>query len=386
MTRLSHSAAEKFETCGKMYQLHYKDRIRSNKLGSALLFGSAIDEALNILLSTKMDNPPENATDDLERLKQGFDYHLANQIINKEMEDVRTSHIIEYYRSDFDPDVLGSAEFESLSAFIRDAGYEETEPLSLFEEIYTNIKDGQQIDSTDRSFYNYACWLSLKRKGHLMLEHYKEEIMPKIKRVISVQRAFKLPNESGDELVGYMDFEAEMHDYDGLITMDNKTSGKNYKLADVNDKGQLLIYDEVNDYGKAGYIVLIKKIAYIKEKTCRSCGIMTTKAVKKCAESIIKTNNPIKKSKKMGSRVERCNGELDLIKIPYIKSQILIDDIDEEKKDKHFEHLCGILEGIENEEFDQNRDSCFQYGKPCIYYNLCRSDPTKPDYKGLVKA
>lgn len=372
MTRLSHSASEKYETCPKMYQLHYIDRIRSNKLGSALLFGSAIDEALNILLSTRMDNPPENATDDLERLKQGFEYHLTNQIINKEMEDVRTSHYIEYYRSDFDPDILGSAELESLSAFVRDAGYEETEPLSLFDEIYSNIKDGQELDSTDRSFYNYACWLSLKRKGHLMIEHYKEEIMPKIKRVISVQRAFSLPNEAGDELIGYMDFEAEMVDSDGLITLDNKTSSKNYKLADVNDKGQLLIYDEVNDYGKAGYIVLIKKVAFHKEQTCQTCGVMTTKAVKKCAEG--------------GTGKNRCNGELNLVKIPYIKSQILIDNIDEEKKDLHFRHLCDILSGIENEEFEQNRDSCFQYGKPCIYYGLCRSNPTNPDYEGLVKA
>lgn len=383
MTRLSHSASEKYSTCPAMYKLHYIDKIRSDKIGSALHFGNAMDEALNVLLSTKMDTPAENATDDLDRLKAGFDHHMTFRIINKEMEDIRTSHFVEYYKSDFDRDILLPDDFKSLETFIKEAGYvidpnekdpmvsNTPKPLDLYDLISGFIKDKAELNSTDLSFYNYASWLSLRRKGHLMLECYKSEILPKIKRVVSIQKKVDLPNEDGDTLTGYIDFEAEFYDYEGVVTTDNKTSSRPYKVEDINDKGQLLIYDEYTLNGLGGYVVLMKKVAYRKEKTCQVCGAVTDRNIKKCAEMTDK---------------KRCNGELTLEKFPYIKHQILIDQINERKKDLHFDKLCDILDKIENEEFPQNRDSCFQYGKPCIYYDYCRSDPTDPDITGLVKS
>ena len=373
--KLSHSAATKYKTCPQQYKLHYLDRIRPDKLGSALLFGSALDEALNVLLETKLDNPPENATDDLDRLKQGFDHHMTYQIFNKEQEDVRTSHFIEYFGSDFERDILTDPEFKSLRMFIKNAGYEEEDPLALYDEISKNIKAKRDIAPTDQIYYNYCSWLSLKRKGHLMLEHYKETIMPLIKRVVSVQREVNLPNESGDLIRGFIDFEAELWDYEelGVITIDNKTSGKNYKLADINEKGQLLIYDEETQNGHGAYIVLIKKIAYHKALTCQDCGSVTSRAVKSCPEG--------------GTGKNRCGGALDLEKTPYIKHQILVDSIDEEKKDLLFEEFCGILSSIENKEFPQIREdnNCFQFGRKCPYYDYCRSSPADPDYTGLVR-
>ena len=240
-------------------------------------------------------------------------------------------------------------------------------------EISGNIKKGKKIASTDQSFYNYASWLSLKRKGHLMLEHYKNEIMPLIKRVESIQRRVELPNDDGDVYIGYIDFEAEIEGYDGIITLDNKTSSRPYKITDIQDKGQLLGYDEFTENGKGGYIVLHKKIKYHKSLTCQDCGEVTRRAVKSCPAEIDK---------------KRCGGELDLEKIPYVKHQILVDDIDSEKKDLLFDEICDILAMIENEEFDQDRTKCGKdchFGKQCIYYNFCRSNPAKPDITGLAR-
>ena len=378
MVRLSHSAAEKYTQCPAQYKLHYIDRLRSEKTGSALLFGGALDEALNVLLETKLDNPPETATDDLDRLKRGFDYHLSHQMVKKEMLDIRTSHYIEYFKSDFERDILTEVELKALSNFIEQAGYVKDEedpeseapsPFELYDEILGYMKDGQEINGTDLSFYNYASWLSLKRKGHMMLEHYKTEIMPQIKRVVSIQKKVELPNEDGDEMIGYIDFEAELEGTEGVITVDNKTSSKLYKKADINDKGQLLVYDEYTQNGKGAYIVLLKKIAYIKKLTCQDCGEVTERAVKSCPAG--------------GTGKNRCGGKLDLEKIPYIKSQILIDDIDEEKKDLHFQSLCAILSGVENNEFPQNRDACFQFGRNCVYYDHCRSKEGNKNLEGL---
>lgn len=388
MTRLSHSASQKYLTCPAMYRLHYIDRIRSHRIGSALLFGSALDEALNVLLATKLDKPTENATDDLERIKQGFDYHLAYQMINKELLDIRTSHYIDYFGSDFEKDILTEVELKSLQDFIRDAGYVKDSddensgypnPFDLYDEISGYIKDKQEINSTDQSYYNYASWLSLKRKGHMMLEHYKDEIMPQIKRVISIQKKVNLPNQDGDVMIGYIDFEAELKGYEGIITLDNKTSSKKYKLVDINDNGQLLVYDEFTENGLAGYIVLMKKIKYHKKLTCQDCGEVTSRAVKSCPAMISKSGT------KTGIKEVRCGGKLDLEKTPCIESQILVDNIQEGKKDLHFQELCGILTGIENNEFPQDRNECFQYGRKCIYYNYCRSNPANPDVEGLSK-
>lgn len=370
MTKISHSASNKYKGCPAQYKLHYIDRIRSHQLGSALLFGSALDEALNVLLETKLDNPPETATSDLVRIKQGFDIHMTYKIINKEQEDVRTSHFIEYFKSDFDPDILLEEDWTTLKRFISDAGYETDgqvpEPLELYKE-FSEVLRTEKLDNTDLSFYNYASWLSLRRKGHLMLEHYVDEIMPQIKRVTSIQRAVELPNGEGDILQGYIDFEGELEGHEGVITIDNKTSTPKYKLSDINTKGQLGIYDEYTGNGKGAYIVLLKKVKFIVTVKCDTCGEESTRKLKNC---------PAKK----------CKGKMEQVsKIPQIESQILVDDIDEEKKDLLFDDLCGILSGIENKEFEQNRDSCFQFGRKCIYYDYCRSSPSEPNTKGLAR-
>lgn len=360
--KLSHSAMNKFKTCPASYKLHYKDRIRENRLGSALIFGSAIDEALNLLLESKLDKPTENATDDIEKLKGKFDHLFAFQMINKNLEDIRTSHFVDYFKSDFDEYVLLPDDKKSLETFAKNAGYEETDSMKLLAEINEiDVKKG-----TELSYYNYASWLSLRRKGHLMIECYKEKIMPLIKRVHSVQKKVILPNGIGDEMIGYIDLEVELEGYGGIITADNKTSSKKYKLIDINGKGQLSIYDEYTENGQGGYIVLIKKMKYDKTLTCKKCGKVTKRAVKSCPEM---TNK------------KRCGGDLTLEKKPYVDFQVIVDKMSEESKDLHFNEANVILNKIKKEEFPQDRDSCFQYGRKCAYYSYCRDGSTE----GLVK-
>ena len=50
---LSYSGLEKYKTCPRLFKYHYIDKIRDKRKSSALLFGNAIDEALNALLETK---------------------------------------------------------------------------------------------------------------------------------------------------------------------------------------------------------------------------------------------------------------------------------------------------------------------------------------------
>ena len=106
--------------------------------------------------------------------------------------------------------------------------------------------------------------------------------------------------------------------------------------------------------------------------TCQDCGKVTTRPVKSCPEG--------------GTGKKRCGGSLVITREPYIQSQIMVDKIDEEKKDLHFDVACDILDKIQNEKFDQDREACFQWGRKCPYYNYCRSTPENRDTEGLLKA
>ena len=367
--RLSHSAITKYKTCPAQYKYHYLDKIRSNFLGSPLLFGNAIDEALNILLLKKKDDLTEEESELIKKDPvEVFDYLLTVRVMNKEIgpEDIRSHPLMQYFASDFEPGVLLDEDWELLETFINNAGYEERDPEELYDILKIKIKDGSN-ELTDLCYYNYASWLSLRRKGHLMLEVYENEILPKIKKVHSIQDKVSLPNGNGDEIIGYIDFVAELEGEEGLFTIDNKTSGKKYKVSDINDKGQLLLYDEYTNLGQAAYIVLIKKPKLIKHKTCVKCGTETVGAERSCKAEI---------------DGQRCGGDFEVEIEPQIMHQILTGIIDEDKKDLLFDEIGDILNKIEAKEFSQDREQCFQFGKPCPYYNYCRNG----SMEGLSKA
>jgi hypothetical protein len=69
MSKISYSAYKKYTTCPKMYEYHYNQKLRPTGTSSSLLFGSAMDEALNALLL--------NTGDPHETFKENFTYEMA---------------------------------------------------------------------------------------------------------------------------------------------------------------------------------------------------------------------------------------------------------------------------------------------------------------------
>lgn len=57
--RLSHSQCSKYTQCPQAYKYHYIDRIRPKLSPASLLFGSALDAALNELLKPEKNLSPE---------------------------------------------------------------------------------------------------------------------------------------------------------------------------------------------------------------------------------------------------------------------------------------------------------------------------------------
>ena len=279
--RLSNSALDKYNLCPLLYKYHYIDKIRSTRKSSALLFGIAVDEALNTLLIDK------------DKLKA----HLA---LYTSMRTWKRDYTVDFFKKDLDPQ----------SIMLQDWDYID------------------QFDAWDEDKRTHAvAWYSLFRKGQQFIEAYAEQILPKIKKVISIQEKLEITNEHGDKIVGLPDVTVELEDGDVFeVIVDHKTSGKSYSRKMIEQSQQLHLYAFIKKIPKIAYVVMRKD--YNKK------GLM----------------RPI---------------------------QLLIDHVDTNFQHEVLFRFDEAIEKIKNEEFPKtdNKNNCkFQFGKPCIYYELCHNN------------
>ena len=265
-TRLSNSSITTFLECGLKYDLHYNKKIRPLKTKSALVFGGSIDIGLNALL-------------------EGKSLEAAQTIFFNEWVKYRDDELITYSKSDLDIELV-------------------------------NHYNKDQVKNPS--------WTSLFIKGNLMLKTYYKEIIPRIKKVIAIQKDVELTNSEGDKIVGIIDLEVEW--YDGKIYIaDNKTSSIKYSPNSAKENRQLVTYyytekDKLKLDGVM-YIVLDKKINLNKVKKCQSCGTINKSSHKTCNEQrgII---NPIDNSE--GPKFFRCNGEFTVTLDPKAMYEVII--------------------------------------------------------------
>jgi len=221
MIQLSYSASQKYEMSPRSYYLHYMARLRPIKVGSPLVFGGSIDTGLNTLLYNKMNN--ENNCPYESFLKA-----WTKADINGVEVDLRKSDLVKYSKADYDESILTDSDKEAIEGGLN------------------------------------PNWVSLHRKGVMMIDAYKEQIMPRIQEVLAVQKNVKLTNENGDKFVGWIDFVCKWED-DKIYIVDNKTTSVKYKEDSVRTSPQLATYFEGDKldtsyeaYG-AMYIAIAKK-------------------------------------------------------------------------------------------------------------------------------
>jgi hypothetical protein len=269
MTRLSFSAREKYELCPYKYYLHYVMKYRSSLQSSALCFGNALDLALNSLLEGQDD------------------YH---SVFDSEWSKYETMiGNIEYYKSDLDVSLLKEEE--------------QTLPLPM------------------------QNFLSLKAKGHKLLDVYKEQVMPRIKKVISVQGEVTISgyDDAGaiteDSIYGKLDLIAMIETDSGEVVkalLDNKTTSEPYPKTAVQTKDQLALYATgFSDIEWFGYLTLNKK---------------------------------------------------------NFKTQVLLDKIGNDKKELVLEKFISTLDKIKDNQFERNTKSCYAFGRRCEFYTHCHRD------------
>lgn len=348
--------------CGESYKLHYQQKIRTTVHTGALAFGSALDTALNELL---LPTGKDAYTIFTNEFTYGF--------INNEKVYLPTHSNMVYANTDYDGELLTTEDKNVIKDFC------ENKKLDFIDNDVDNIYATLKLKKTTSGFdslslvekevYNYINWLSLKRKGNLMLDAYQKKVIPKLDSVLAVQEKIQLINDSGDEVTGIVDLVATVNGE--VIILDNKTSASEYEADSVITSPQLSLYVHAlkNKYktNKAGYIVLRKQIKKNRIKICSSCLNDGSSSRAKTCDAII--NN------------KRCGAEWNETISPEVMIQFIVDEIPKKLEEMVVDNYELVNHAIKNNVFTKNFNSCNNtYGGKCPFYNLCH----KGSMQGLV--
>lgn len=330
--KLSHSKVQKYKQCPRMYDLHYNKKIRSIELGSPLWFGSALDDAIGTLLLSKKKKLTKEEQEMVQKGElQVFDEGMRTNMLHREQEvDIMKYEHTVYSKADFDLAILTDEDFEQIGedkAFVK----------AHMEWYYVeNKKKSPEITDEDRDLFNKINWISLYRKGLMIIDAYEKEIMPEIHEVFAVQKTISLPNEDGDEIIGFIDFICSfVYDPDTKVIVDNKSSSKAYKQQDLDESDQLHTYAEAEGIEDICYIVYEKNIRKRE---------------------------------------------------PKVRITIWRGKINEDQMEKTFDNYIEVLDNIKEGKFEPDFNSgCFFFGKPCIYHEICHKEKMSDKLVNLNK-
>lgn len=350
MAKFSYSSITTYGTCPRKYKLRYVEKLRPTQTSSALLFGGAIDKGLNCLLETR----------DAEKAKKVFEASWTRQRLftpngDKEL-ILKFCPYIDYSSSDFDLELLDETSRFKLATH--------EEPLkNITAAQIAKIKDDkgyEALDGFQRKLYNYACWLTLKHKGLVMLDSYNTKIMPQIKKVLKVQHKNVLANDEGDELEQYLDAIVEWED-GSVVLLDNKTSARDYDNDSPIMSAQLISYYAGNkeefDLTAVGFIVLKKHLNKNKKKVCVECFYDGTGERYKTCPSI--------------REGKRCDGMWMEAISPECAIQTIIKPVPEVAEEFVMTTFADMANGIKSNDFRANLSSCKQGGFACEYMRHC---------------
>jgi hypothetical protein len=358
MNRLSHSSATKFMTCPTAWRYHYKDRLRSKEQKAALLFGSAIDTALQDML--------KHSRDPVASFSEAWKFAEVN---GKKVYLPTCTEIV-YSNSDFDKDLLTIDDLNYLGP---------TKVEKLFEIIKKKEEVGfHGLEHSEKEILNDANWLCLNRKGLLMIKAVQEKVLPNVEEVLGVQEYVTLENSTGDSIIGYADLVCRWKGLKYPVVFDFKTSSIKYDRDSVLTSPQLTLYvhalEEKFQTRLAGFIVLQKRIQKNKTKKCSNCKFDGTGSRAKTCTNELDDGDLGKRS--------RCGSEWIETLNPEVEVDIIINEIPQATEDLVIENLDYINTAIKTNSFHRNLNSCVMAWGKCEFYNKCY----KGDDSGLIVA
>lgn len=323
---LSFSGYKRFITCPKYYYYHDIKGEKSDITSSALVFGSAIDNALNDML---IDNNLDAA-------------HL------KAVRYIYDTKIDMFFSADYDSDLSEHA----LKVYIKnnhpDANIDVT---TIMSELLSNQN---QLSENEKKLLNFACKDSLAIKAGIILKSYYTKVLPMIGSVETVQK--EIVTVDGSKR-GIIDTVIILKDGKRVI-FDNKTASRPYEKDSVLKSPQLALYASMVNAEYAGFIVMNKQITKNRKKVCSKCGYDGSGTKYRTCHNIVNK--------------KKCASEWDETIDPYSFIQIYIDKIPDLNKNLINEAMDDTIKCINNGIFPRNLNNCFNtYGQACPYVKKC---------------
>jgi len=373
--RLSHSQRELYSLCARKYYYRYKKKLRPREKGSALFFGSAFDDAT-------------------EQLFKGNSLQDAKEKFTSEWMAHEDNMNVKFSKTDYVDKILWQQDLDALEAFTgslnnskpkQEFGVDKNVKKLVKELI--KLRDNSYVrDATPEElrFIHQALFLSMHRKGHLMLESFNEHIMPLVTKVISSQEKINLKHPDGHTVIGYIDLLCEM---EGYVINRGKKNERKFKageivVADVKSAGPMawkkhdnlykapqldtyLISDEVQEKAVAStgketnlvaYFVTGKTILTDSLQNCKKCGKLKESRHKTCPEE---------------TEDGRCDGEWEGSETFYVESKVVVGERNMDEAMMMFNDFDDTLKAIQAEIYPRNRNSCDAFGSVCDYMDIC---------------
>lgn len=338
---ISYSAMQKYLRCPASYDYHYNQRIRPKYIGSSLILGIAVDNAVNLILQKF---PKSVQSENIEKV-------LIEGIMREPLGNVEPS------KKDWDIDLYNLVNEKRKTNLLKLWNLGD---VSL-DEFVLGLLDKQKLKKSEAIILDALCRECLIVKAKFMIEAYQRDILPKIKNVISTQERLKN---------GIIDAEIEYVDGVTRIT-DNKTSTGLYAEDQTEFSMQLTMYSKAKKNENVAYLIMNKSLIKEKIKTCKACGAVNKSTHQTCPEV-----------KEIEGKKVRCHGEFNIeVKIK-AETQTVFGKVTKRMRRVAAETVKHVKKAIKACIFPCNFDQCNnQFGKPCDYRDL----KWKGSMKGLKK-
>lgn len=313
--RFSHSSISDYKTCARLYKLKRIDRLEPIKKGSPLFFGSAIDDASEVILLRYKKDLSE-AEKELLKLTPIQRYSQC-------MEEYKNSLEVKYSNADLQLELLTDEDMKEVNKYLEENDLEVEDWKDFVSYCQQTLKkDKFSLDSKFETVYNLLCWHSLYRKAEFMLDILEQWVSEHVIETHSLQKSIRI-DDGDDYIIGLLDIDATVRIDDRVERriIDLKTASKAYKEDEANNSQQLIIYSECEQNPLVAFLVLEKNI----------------------------------RKREPRARIQYVEGVIE-------------DDV----ADEMFESIEDTIHAIKTDEvFKKDTSNCFAWGK-CPYYDLCK--------------
>lgn len=352
-----------YKRCPKAHNFRYVQKYVPKSQGASLFFGSAIDKAVEERLKGNM------------KYVEAFTKDWDNSVVNGKFVQIFDNDGITYSYSDFDKYIFNDEDVDLATNWIHELKLEHCGVSPA--EVYTHISKVKKnpykkASAAEQKYFNRVSWLSLKRKGILLLDAFETQFMPKVTKVLSTQKRASLKDPiTGDSIMGFIDMVVELEGIEKPVIIDLKTAARPYTEEQLSNSEQLGLYYAMEsrnyDTNLVGFLVLCKMIAKEETSYCKDCGYTKDGRHRTC-------NNTANGS--------RCGGDWVTKKTPKPEVQLMIQPKTDAEIQLVLDDASNIIESIKQGIVYRNLDICTNwFGGLCPFYEACH----KGDFSRVEK-